>query len=53
MKGWALRRVGTLDWPDDILIAGQARRRDALLVTANTRQFAVVPGLKIEDWTAR
>lgn len=49
----ALRRVGTPIGPYDILIAGQARRRDALLVTANTREFARVPGLKIEDWTAR
>jgi predicted nucleic acid-binding protein len=26
------------------------RRRDALLVTANGREFTRVPGLKIEDW---
>jgi tRNA(fMet)-specific endonuclease VapC len=47
----ALRRMGTPIGPYDILIAAQARRRNALLVTANTREFARVPGLKIEDWT--
>lgn len=36
----------------DILIAAQARRRDALLVTANVREFARVPGLRTEDWSA-
>jgi tRNA(fMet)-specific endonuclease VapC len=45
-----LRRAGTPIGPDDILIAAQARRRNALLVTANTREFAQVPGLRIEDW---
>ena len=46
-----LQRAGTPIGPYDILIAAQARRRDALLVTANTREFARVPGLQIEDWT--
>lgn len=46
-----LRRDGTPIGPYDLLIAGQARRRDATLVTANTREFARVPGLRIEDWT--
>jgi tRNA(fMet)-specific endonuclease VapC len=46
-----LRRVGTPIGPYDVLIAGQARRRAALLVTANTREFARVPRLQIEDWT--
>jgi len=46
-----LTRAGTPIGPYDILIAAQARRRDALLVTANTREFARVPRLKIEDWT--
>ena len=49
----ALRRAGTPIGPYDVLIAAQARRRDALLVTANTREFARVPGLKTEDWTGR
>jgi tRNA(fMet)-specific endonuclease VapC len=36
--------------PFDTLIAAQARRRDAALVTLNTREFERVPGLKVEDW---
>ena len=48
-----LQRAGTPIGPYDVLIAAQARRRDALLVTANTREFARVPGLKLEDWTTR
>jgi tRNA(fMet)-specific endonuclease VapC len=47
----ALERAGTPIGYYDVLIAGQARRRDAVLVTANTREFARVPGLKVEDWT--
>jgi tRNA(fMet)-specific endonuclease VapC len=46
----ALERVGTPIGPYDVLVAAQARRRDALLVTANTREFARVPRLKFEDW---
>jgi tRNA(fMet)-specific endonuclease VapC len=34
----------------DLLIAGQALRRDLTLVTANTREFARVKGLLWEDW---
>jgi tRNA(fMet)-specific endonuclease VapC len=45
-----LERAGTPIGPYDILVAAQARRRDALLVTANEREFARVPGLKIENW---
>jgi tRNA(fMet)-specific endonuclease VapC len=36
----------------DYLIAAQARRRGATLVTANGREFARVPGLLVADWTA-
>jgi tRNA(fMet)-specific endonuclease VapC len=45
-----LARAGTPIGPYDTLIAAQARRRGAVLVTTNTREFARVPGLKIEDW---
>jgi tRNA(fMet)-specific endonuclease VapC len=45
-----LERAGTPIGPHDILVAAQARRRDALLVTANEREFARVPRLKLEDW---
>jgi tRNA(fMet)-specific endonuclease VapC len=46
----ALERADTPIGPYDILIAAQARRRNATLVTANHREFARVPGLKSEDW---
>src|SRR5215470_12154439 len=47
----ALERMGTPIGPYDVLVAAQARRRDALLVTANGREFVRVPRLKLEDWT--
>ena len=48
----ALERAGTPIGPYDVLIAAQARRRGAVLVTANAREFARVPGLRCEDWAA-
>jgi tRNA(fMet)-specific endonuclease VapC len=48
----ALQRAGTPIGPYDVLIAGQARRRGAVLVTANTREFTSVPGLRTEDWAS-
>jgi tRNA(fMet)-specific endonuclease VapC len=48
----ALERAGTPIGPYDVLIAGQARRRGALLVTANVREFAHVPRLKTANWAA-
>jgi tRNA(fMet)-specific endonuclease VapC len=48
----ALERAGTPIGPYDILVAAQARRRAATLVTANAREFACVPGLKTVDWAA-
>ena len=48
----ALERSGTPIGPYDVLIAAQARRRGALLVTANRRELARVPGLRVEDWAA-
>lgn len=48
----ALERAGKPIGPYDVLIAAQARRRGATLVTANEREFARVPGLKTEDWAA-
>ena len=38
--------------PCDTLIAAQARRRGATLVTLNVREFERVPSLSVEDWTA-
>lgn len=34
----------------DVLIAGQARRRGASVVTANASEFSRVPDLKWENW---
>ncbi len=46
-----LARAGTPIGPYDVLIAAQALRHNATLATANTREFARVPGLALEDWT--
>ena len=37
--------------PYDLMIAGQARARRLILVTANSREFQRVEGLVCEDWT--
>ncbi len=34
----------------DILIAAQARRHGAILVTGNRREFERIPGLMVTDW---
>lgn len=47
----ALKRAGTPIGPYDLLIAAQARRRGAVLVTANVAEFARVPDLTVEDWS--
>jgi tRNA(fMet)-specific endonuclease VapC len=46
-----LARLGTPIGPYDVLIAGQALARGLTLVTANTREFSRVDGLKLTDWT--
>jgi tRNA(fMet)-specific endonuclease VapC len=46
-----LRRQGSPIGPSDVLIAAQARRSGAMLVTANSREFERVPGLAVTDWT--
>ena len=48
----ALATTGTPIGPYDVLIAAQARRRGAALVTFNRREFDRVPGLMVADWTA-
>ena len=45
-----LRSKGTLLEDADILIAGIAIANNAVLVTRNTRHFARVEGLRLEDW---
>jgi tRNA(fMet)-specific endonuclease VapC len=47
-----LERRGTPIGPYDILIAAQARCRDAALVTLNQREFDRVPGLIVVNWSA-
>lgn len=46
-----LKVRGALIGPNDTLIAAHARSLGLTLVTNNTREFARVPGLKIENWT--
>ncbi len=46
-----LERKGKQIGEYDTLIAGQALGRNLILVTANTREFNRVKGLKVEDWT--
>ena len=45
-----LKRQGRLIGANDMLIAATALARDVTLITHNTREFARVPGLKLEDW---
>jgi len=45
-----LTRHGTPIGPNDLLIAAHALTNDLTLVTANTREFARVPALRIENW---
>jgi tRNA(fMet)-specific endonuclease VapC len=47
----SLHRRGTPIGPYDILIAAQARRRAATLITGNLREFRRVSGLTVQDWT--
>jgi tRNA(fMet)-specific endonuclease VapC len=47
-----LAAAGTPIGPSDVLIAGQARARQLVLVTHNMREFARVTGLLVEDWHA-
>jgi tRNA(fMet)-specific endonuclease VapC len=43
---------GTPIGPYDILIAGQAKSRNLILVTNDTNEFGRVPGLHLDDWQA-
>ncbi|MYE02985.1 MAG: type II toxin-antitoxin system VapC family toxin [Alphaproteobacteria bacterium] len=45
-----LEAAGLPIGPYDLLIAGQARARNLVLVTANSREFERVQGLVCEDW---
>jgi tRNA(fMet)-specific endonuclease VapC len=45
-----LESAGTPIGPHDVLIAATALRHHAELVTRNVRQFARVPGLRLQNW---
>ncbi|MBL7650014.1 MAG: type II toxin-antitoxin system VapC family toxin [Candidatus Hydrogenedentes bacterium] len=45
-----LRAKGTPIGANDLLIAATALAHEAVLVTHNTREFARVSGLRLEDW---
>ena len=45
-----LERRGEIIGTMDTLIAAQALRLGATIVTHNHREFSRVPGLKVEDW---
>lgn len=46
----SLRAAGTPIGPYDTLLAGQVLARGLVLVTRNTRAFARVEGLSVENW---
>jgi len=48
-----LEGAGTPIGPYDLLIAAQALRTGATLVTANVAEFTRVPGLQWQDWSAK
>lgn len=48
-----LERAGKAIGPMDMLIAAHALELAVPVVTHNTREFSRVPGLKVEDWTAK
>jgi len=46
-----LKRKGQMIGDYDILIAATVLSAGGTLVTNNTREFARIPGLKVQDWT--
>lgn len=47
-----LSKQGALIGPFEVLIAGQAKAREMILVTRNLSEFKRVHGLRCEDWQA-
>jgi tRNA(fMet)-specific endonuclease VapC len=45
-----LTRQGVPIGPNDLLIAAHAAARNLTVVTGNEREFARVPGLRVENW---
>ena len=46
----SLEGKGNLIGPYDLLIAGIALAHNLTVITRNTREFARVPGLRVENW---
>jgi tRNA(fMet)-specific endonuclease VapC len=46
----SLKREGILIGPIDLLLAAQAISRGLVFVTNNTREFARVPDIRLENW---
>ncbi len=46
-----LERGGLVIGPLDLMIAGTAMSRGAVLVTNNTAEFSRIRGLRLQDWT--
>jgi tRNA(fMet)-specific endonuclease VapC len=46
-----LERAGNVIGPIDLMIAGTAVSRGAILVTANVKEFSRIRGLRLEDWS--
>ena len=47
----SLYSIGQPVGPYDMMIAGQARASGLILVTNNVKEFKLVSGLQIENWT--
>ena len=47
-----LRKAGITVGPPDLMIASTALVHDLIVVTDITRHFAVIPGLRLENWLA-
>ncbi len=47
-----LEKRGQVIGPMDLLIAGTALSRGAVLATNNVKEFSRVRGLRLEDWTS-
>jgi tRNA(fMet)-specific endonuclease VapC len=48
-----LAAKGKMIGPYDVLIAGQAKARNLVLITNNIGEFVRVDGLRVEDWAAK
>lgn len=47
-----LEKAGQMIAGNDLMIASIAVTHDLTVVTNNTREFARIPGLPLEDWSA-